>query len=120
LRLLLDEQQDRHVAEALRREGFNVLAVAERAELRALSDADVLDAAGADRRAMVTENARDLVILHRQFSEQGRSHFGIVLTSRRRFPRRRQARRHLIAALRSLLRANRSDDAIRDQVLWLG
>jgi predicted nuclease of predicted toxin-antitoxin system len=119
LRLLLDEQQDRHIAEHLRHDGHDVVAVAERLALRALSDADIFAVAIAERRAVVTENARDFALLHRRTIEQGRSHYGIVLTSHRRFPRRKNARRSLVAALRSLLRTHRREDALRDQVVWL-
>ncbi|TMC74751.1 MAG: hypothetical protein E6J09_14190 [Chloroflexi bacterium] len=119
MRLLLDEQQDRHVAEILRRDGHDVVAVAERPPLRALSDADVLAAAGTERRAVVTENVRHFAILHRHAIEQGRSHYGIVFTSRRRFPRRKGSRRSLVAALRLLLRTHLAEDALRDQLVWL-
>ena len=119
MRLLLDEQQDRHAAEILRRQGRDVVAVAERPPLRALSDAEVLAAAGAERRAVVTENVRHFAILHRHAIDQGRFHYGIVFTSRRRFPRRRGSPRPLVAALRSLLRADPAEDDLREQLVWL-
>jgi predicted nuclease of predicted toxin-antitoxin system len=119
LRLLLDEQQDPAIAQSLRKEGLDVIAVAERLELREISDADVLAAAIADRRAVVTEDVRDFTILHRRFLEQGQTHYGILLTSRTRFPRHRAGRRALLAALRSVLGAHESEDALRDQLIWL-
>lgn len=119
MRLLLDEQQDPAVAELLRNEGHEVIAVADRRELREIADADLLATAIAERRAVVTEDVRDFAILHRRLLDDGRMHYGIVLTSPRRFPRRRRAPRGLLAALRALLRAYPSDDALRDQLLWL-
>jgi len=119
LRLLLDEQQDPAIAQSLRKEGFDVIAVAERPELREIADADVLAAAIADRRAVVTEDVRDFTILHRHFLEKGQTHCGILLTSRTRFLRHKAGRRALLAALRSALREHESEDALRDQLIWL-
>jgi len=120
LRLLLDEQQDPVIAQSLRKEGLDVIAVAERPELREISDADVLAAAIADRRAVVTEDVRDFTVLHGRFLEQGRTHYGIVFTSRTRLPRHKAGRRALLAALRSMLGTHESEDALRDQLIWLG
>jgi predicted nuclease of predicted toxin-antitoxin system len=119
LRLLLDEQQDPAIAQSLRREGSDVIAVAERPELREIADAEVLAAAVADRRAVLTEDVRDFTVLHRLFLEQGQTHYGIILTSRRRHPRHKSGRRALLAAVRSLLGTHESEDALRDQLIWL-
>jgi predicted nuclease of predicted toxin-antitoxin system len=119
LRLLLDEQQDPAVAQSLRKEGLDVIAVAERPELREIADADVLVAAVADRRAVVTEDVRDFTILHRRFLEQGKTHYGVLLTSRTSLPRHKAGRRALIAALRTVLRTHESEDALRDRLIWL-
>ncbi|MGH2472507.1 MAG: DUF5615 family PIN-like protein [Candidatus Limnocylindria bacterium] len=119
MKLLLDEQQSRRVAEILRREGYDVVALNERPRQQPLSDPDVLEAAFVERRAVVSENARDFTVLHRHWIERGRAHYGIVLTSSRRFPRRRHSPSPLLAALRTLLRANPAEDALRDQLLWL-
>jgi len=119
LKLLLDEQQSRRVAEILRREGHDVVALNERPRQKPLSDAEVLEAAIAERRAVVSENAGDFAGLHRRWLERGRAHYGIVLTSSRRFPRRRQSPSPVLAALRALLRANPSEDAFRGQLVWL-
>jgi len=119
LKLLLDEQQSRRVAEILRREGHDVVALNERPRQKPLSDAEVLEAAIAERRAVVSENAGDFAVLHRRWLERGRAHYGIVLTSNRRFPRRRQSPSPVLAALRALLRANPSEDAFRGQLVWL-
>jgi len=119
LKLLLDEQQSRRVAEILRREGHDVVALNERPRQKPLSDAEVLEAAIVERRAVVSENAGDFSVLHRRWIERGRPHHGIVLTSSRRFPRRRDSPTPVLAALRALLRANPAEDALRDQLIWL-
>lgn len=119
MRLLLDEQHDPRIAKLLRNDGLDVIAVAEGRDLREMVDADVLAMAIAEGRCVVTEDVRDFVTLHRRLLDNGRTHYGIVLTSPRRFPRRRKAHRQLLAALRSLLRTHSSDDALRDQLIWL-
>jgi predicted nuclease of predicted toxin-antitoxin system len=119
LRLLLDEQHDPRIAKLLRNDGLDVITVAEHRDLREMADADVLATAIAERRCVVTEDVRDFAILHRRLLGAGRTHYGIVLTSPRRCPRRRKTDRQLLAALRSILRAYSSDDALRDQLIWL-
>ena len=120
MKLLLDEQQSRHLAEVIRNEGHDVIAVTERAELRGQSDDAIRAAAVSDRRAIMTENIRDFAVLHRRSVDEGRTHYGIVLASRERFPQRGRASARLLTALRGLLRANPSVDALRDQLIWLG
>jgi predicted nuclease of predicted toxin-antitoxin system len=119
VRLLLDEQQDPAIARSLRKEGFDVIAVAERPEMREIADADVLAEAVADRRAVVTEDVRDFAMLHRRFLEQGQIHYGILLTFRTSLPRHKAGRRALLAALRTVLRTHESEDALCGQLIWL-
>lgn len=120
MKLLLDEQHARVLAELLRKEKHDIVALTERPALRGGADSDVLQAAVAEGRALLTENARDFAVLHRQWMDEGKTHLGIVLTSQRSLPRRKSSPRPLVAALRSLLRAHPSDDALRDQLVWLG
>lgn len=119
MNLLLDEQHDRVVAERLRSEGHDVVAATEREDLRQLIDAELLRAAAAQRRAVVTEDVRDFTLAHRTFIQQGQAHFGIVFTSPRRFRRTKSARRQLIGALRRFLERYPRDDELRDLVYWL-
>jgi hypothetical protein len=119
LKLLLDEQHARIVAELMRKEKHDVVALTERPALRGGADSEVLQAAVAEGRALMTENARDFALLHRQWMDAGKTHLGMVLTSPRSVPRRKSSLRPLLAALRALLRANPSADALRDQLIWL-
>ena len=119
MRLLLDEQHDREVAVQLRRAGHDVVAVTERNDLLGLADSTLLVTAASERRALVTEDARDLALAHRQGLDSGRSHYGIILTSRRRYPRVKRERRVLIAALSRFLREHPREDELRDQTTWL-
>ena len=60
MKLLLDEMLPPTIAKRLRDEhGHDVVAVAERDELRGLQDADILLIAQEEERTIVTENVRD-------------------------------------------------------------
>lgn len=87
MKLLLDEMHAPAVAVQLRERGHDVIAVKERGELIGSHDEDILRAAAADHRALVTENVKDFAVLHRFFSAAGQQHSGLVFTHYRRFPR---------------------------------
>ena len=87
MNLLLDEMHAPAVAVELRRLGYDVVAVKERPELVGLADADLLRAAAADRRAIVTENVKDFAALHKTGTASGQPHAGLLFTHPRRFPR---------------------------------
>lgn len=119
MRLLLDEQHDPEAARRLDARGHDVSALAARELGRSLSDPEVLDLATVEHRAVVTENARDFVVEHRRRLAAGVAHFGIVITSPRRYPRGRRSIGALIEALDGLLRVHPAEDALRDQLIWL-
>jgi len=119
LRLLLDEQHDPEVARQLVARGHDVTTVAPPEPGRSLSDAEVLDLATAEKRAVVTEDVRDFAVEHRRRLASGVTHFGIVLTSPKRYPRDHESMGALVAALDHLLRTHASEDALRDQLIWL-
>ena len=87
MRLLLDEMHAPAVAVELRRLGHNVLAVKERGEWTGLPDSELLLAAAAEERAIVTENVKDFAALHKSITAAGQRHAGVVFTHSRRFPR---------------------------------
>lgn len=119
MRLLLDEQHDPEVARRLNDLGHDVSALAARELGRSLSDTAVLDLAAAEARAVVTEDVRDFAVEHRRRLAAGVAHFGIVITSRKRYPRDHGSIGRLIGALDDLLRAHPVEDALRDQLIWL-
>lgn len=119
MRLLLDEQHDPEVARQLRARGHDVNALAALAGIRGLSDVEVVDLAVSERRAIVTEDVRDFVVEHRRRLAARIHHFGIVLTSARRYPRNDASLGKLVAALDGLLRAHTADAALRDRLVWL-
>lgn len=80
MRILLDAHvSGRRIGDALRADGHDVLALDEEAELGALADADVLSLAAADRRILVTFDARHFPPLLRQWAEAGRTHHGCII-----------------------------------------
>jgi len=87
VKLLLDEMWPPVIAEQLRRRGFYVDAVAERPELRGQSDDVIFVRAQAEERALVTENVGDYRRIATYRSLGGSTHFGLIFTIDRRFPR---------------------------------
>lgn len=104
MKLLLDEMWTPAIAAALRDRGHEVVAVAERHDLRGLADAAIFDAAVAEGRVIVTENVVDYRPLAADAMRAGRPHPALILTSNRAYPRasRRTAGR-LVRALDALL-----------------
>src|SRR5258708_13494024 len=80
-RLMLDEMSPPSLAEMLRDQGHDVLAVAGSPDLAGSPDEAVLDAAVRDARCLVTENVRDFAILARHTS-----HYGILFINADRCP----------------------------------
>ncbi len=119
MRLLLDEHHEAKVAGRLRELGHEVVAVAERGDLRGMPDAVIFAIARGEERAIVTENARDYVELARQASDNNEHHFGVVITAPEAYPRRPDARTRLVEALARLLTEHLEVDALRDGVMWL-
>jgi predicted nucleic acid-binding protein len=104
MRLLLDIHHSPRAAEQLRKAGYNALAAAEDARLAALPDEDLLRAATADDRALVTENVKDFDRIVRIWASTGERHGGVIFTSPRRFHRARSSYpQDLVRALENLL-----------------
>ena len=100
MKLLLDEMHTPAVAARLRQNGHDAIAVKESADLIGLADDDLLRAATADGRAVVTENIKDFAVLHRDVCASGLSHSGMVFTHPGRFPR--SAPNHVTALTNAL------------------
>ena len=104
MKLLLDEMWAPAIAQALRDRGHEVVAVAERPELRGLPDEAIFDAALAEGWVIVTENVVDYRPLAADAMRAGRAYPPVIYTSNRAYPRasRRTAGR-LVTALDALL-----------------
>jgi hypothetical protein len=120
LKFLVDEMFPVEVAVALReRHGVDAASVRELPELRGRDDLEVFLAGQAERRAVVTENVRDFRPLAREWERAGRVHFGLVLTTNRRFPRARpRTLGHLVSVLAKLAATAGSEEASNREI-WL-
>jgi hypothetical protein len=119
VRLLLDEHYAPEVASALRDRGHDVIAVAERQDLRRKIDIDILMAAALDGRVVVTEDAKDFMPIGLRRLPSREPHSGIVLVSPHAFPRSRNGFGLLIRALDALLIAHLGDVDLVGEVVWL-
>jgi hypothetical protein len=118
MKLLLDAHHSPRAAEQLRLNGYDVQAAAEDPRLCTLADEDLLRAATADGRAVVSENVREFDRIVRNWASTGERHGGVIFTSPRRFQRSRSSYPgDLVSALQSLL-AN-SPPEQPDWVHWL-
>lgn len=119
MRLLLDEMYAPAIAQELRGRGHDVVSVHDAASpaLAGASDPEVLSAAQAGGRALVTENVRDFRPLEADLIARDGHHPGLVYTSNRQFPRGHPATAgQLVRALDSLLR---KDHDLRDRSTFL-
>ena len=98
--------------------GYDVLAVAERADLRAMSDVKIFAWAAAEGRWLLTENVKDFRPLLLQSMQFDLPTTGILFTSSRSFPRSRKNPGPLIAALDRWLRTGPPEVPITED--WLG
>jgi hypothetical protein len=116
VRALIDEQLSAGIAELLRRRGCDVIAVTERADLTQRSDAQIMEAAAAERRAVVTNNIKDFRPLAAARLAAGRGHAGLILVPSTR-SRTAGATLPLADAIQGILAAN--PDGIADSERWL-
>ena len=106
MRLLIDEMHSPRVAEALRADGWDAVALAEDGTLRGSPDARLLAVAVAAGRTMVTEDSGDFLRLAHLSRSEGNAHCGIIITASTRFYRGSVAYpNNLIEALRRFLAA---------------
>lgn len=118
MRLLLDAHFAPAVAQALRDRGHDVASVLELGpDVYQTSDAELLTYASAERRALVTRNVRDFVLLHGLWTAQERFHAGIVLVHARTIIEGDRGAE--IRALEYLLRAHPKPEDLEDTLLWL-
>jgi hypothetical protein len=102
--LLLDEMFSPAIALALRDMGHDVLAVAERGGVRAMTDGEVFAWATPQGRWLLTENVKDFRPILLQALQADTVATGVVFTSSRTFLRSRKNPGPLIQALDAWLR----------------
>jgi predicted nuclease of predicted toxin-antitoxin system len=79
VRLYLDEMIPVVLAVVLHQYGYDVLSAKE-ANMFGKSDEEQLDFAVSNRRAIVTFNIKDFVLLHQSWLSEGKEHFGIIVS----------------------------------------
>lgn len=104
MRCLLDEMYPRALAEQLRADGFDVLAVLEVPELVGEPDSAVAMYARERRRIIVTENVGDYLAL------EPADHAGLLLVDARRWPRGPVGQPRLRKALASWMAESAHDE----------
>lgn len=115
--LLLDEMFSPTIAASLRELGHDVIAVAERPDLRSMTDDEIFAWASAQNRWLLTENVRDFRPILLRTMQAGMPVVGIAFTSNRSFPRTRKNPGPLIRALDSWLRAGPPEARLTED--WL-
>jgi predicted nuclease of predicted toxin-antitoxin system len=103
--LLLDEMFSPAVAAELRALGHDVIAVADRPDLRSKSDEEVFAWANGEKRWLLTENVKDFRPIMLRALQAGPPGCGLLFTSSRVFPRSRKNPGPLIRALHAWLTA---------------
>jgi Domain of unknown function (DUF5615) len=98
-RLLTDEMFSPSIAAALRDRDDDVIAVAERGDLRAMSDGEVFAWATSQGRWLLTENVKDFRPILLRALQADTPVTGILFTSARSFPRSRKNPGPLIEAI---------------------
>ncbi len=116
MRAILDEQLSPQIAALLRKAGYDVDAVADRADLVGRSDRFIHEVACGEGRAVVTNNIKDFRPLAAEWLAQGGVHAGLIL-----LPSTRTRSRHAIAAvaaaIENLLRDN--PDGLSGSERWI-
>lgn len=117
MRAILDEQLSPQIAVLLRKAGFDVDAVADRADLTGRSDRIVLEVAASEDRAVVTNNVKDFRPLAAEWLAQGRVHAGLIL-----LPSTRTRTRHAIVAIADAIETVLRDnpDGLNGSERWIG
>ena len=108
--LLLDEDVRVKLSEILRQRGYDAVHVLE-VDRGGKSDPEQLAYANSRQRAILTHNIRHFILLNKQYHDEAKEHFGILLSDQ--VPLRELLRR----ALRFLSRRTAED--VKNNVLWL-
>lgn len=108
--LLLDEDARVQLGAILRQRGYDVIHVLE-VDRGGKSDPEQLAYATSQKRAILTHNIRHFILLNKQYHDEGKEHFGVVLSDQ--VPLRELLRR----ALRFL--SHHTAEDVKNNALWL-
>ena len=119
MRLLLDEHFDYAIAEQLRRRGVDAVAVKkERPGLQGKDDDEVLRAATAEHRVVVTNNVRDYAPLVEDLGLRGETQYGVLFTDDDTFSRSDEGIGLLVRSLEEFAEG-KQDDWLFDSCMYL-
>jgi len=114
VRLLLDEHfSPRRVGDKLTAAGHDVLAIAQVPACAGLPDEHVLELAAAERRVLVTRNAKDFDRITRRWASREQRHAGVLLV----WMRETDELGSLVTQMLATLERIREHDAWADLVL---
>lgn len=99
--------------------GHDVVSVREREDLIGLPDAELLRRMAHESRTIVTNNVADFLPLAGQAVSTGEGHSGLLFTSERSMPRRKDAIGLFVRVLDALLRDYQEEDTHHNRVAWL-
>ena len=119
MRLLLDEHYSPKIARQLRRRGHDVVAVTERPDLVGLADNELLERMASENRVILSENAVDFIFLTGKAALTGQKYAGVMLTSPKSMPRRKQTIGLFVRVLDELLTKHPQEDTCHNEVRWL-
>jgi hypothetical protein len=119
VKLLTDEHYSTQIAIQLRAAGHDAVAVLELG-ITGADDEALLILAAAQGRALLTNNVRDFAAISALWARGGQDHRGLLFTSDESLPRGRGTIGLYIEVLSGLFDANPAEDALRNQVRWLG
>ena len=110
IKLYLDEDVHKKVAVALRIKGYDVISAHE-VKSWGISDFQQLKYAISQGRAIFTLNKDDFIKLHNEYTEGGKSHFGILLS-------KQISLNKCIKRLKIFLLKNTSEE-IKNNIYWI-
>ena len=118
MKLLLDEHYADAIAAQLRNAGHDAVTVSER-QLKGADDESLLTFAAAEGRVLLTNNARDFLVLVARWSASGVDHGGLLLTSDSSMPRGKDSIGRYVECLRNVMDAHPATHALANEVRWL-
>jgi len=120
VKLLLDEMISPKIARQLRKGEFDVQAIkADRPDLEAVSDREIVRRIATERRALVTNDALDFQPIHSQMLAAGEEHYGLIFTSDSTMPRNKRSIPLWVRTLEKVLKDHPADEGLKNRVRYL-
>jgi predicted nuclease of predicted toxin-antitoxin system len=110
LKIYLNENLSWKIAKALREYGYDAISSLE-VDMNEADDNAQFEYAISQGRAIVTNNFRDFVELYNQYASKGKSHYGIIFTTRCTIPT-------IIKRLKKLLKTVPTKQT-ENKIIWL-